>query len=165
MGIIIISTISGTFCPGGANMFITYTNISDAPPKIKAGNHFLNAIKTPVENRREKRNDKINLLKDLMAFRKNDHESHIQLARALNLIDVVFHDSKNVIHSYHDYRTALLARNDTKILNDLFVRLVQDISKVLEYDIDGFDIDQCVGQETLTYHSFQYPKSKLLKNE
>lgn len=39
MGTVIINTISGTFCPGGANMFTTYVNASDAPARIKAGNH------------------------------------------------------------------------------------------------------------------------------
>lgn len=113
-----------------------------------------------LQDRREKRNDKMDILKSLMVSRKNDEESRTHLAQALNLIDVVFYDSKKVTDLYHAYRTALLSRQNTMNLNDLFVRLVQGIASDLRYCIDGIDIDRCIGYENLTYHDFQSPMSK-----
>lgn len=112
-------------------------------------------VANQLEDRRQKYTDKMDLFKNLMANRKNDRESRIHLAKALNLIDVLFRDSKNIIHLYHDYRNALISRQSTAHLNALFCRLVQGIAADLGYCIDEKDIDLCVGSENLTYHDFQ----------
>lgn len=110
-----------------------------------------NYVAKKIEANRKLRDDKIELLNSLMTLKKNDEESRTPLAMALNLVDVVFHDSEKIKASYHAYRVALLSRQHINQLNDLFVQLVRDISSELGYHIDGTDIDRCVGYDDLTY--------------
>jgi len=55
-------------------------------------------------------------MKGLMANRKNDKNSRHQLAMTINMIDVVFHEDKDVLNSYHLYRDALLSGQNSAFL-------------------------------------------------
>jgi len=103
-----------------------------------------------LQGKREKRNDKINVLKDLMAYRKNDVTSRIDLSMALNLIDVVFHEDEAILNAYHDYRDALLKQKDQDTLEDYFVKLVTFVVQDLKYSIADKNIRLCVGKEILS---------------
>lgn len=129
----------------------------------------LNALKVSDkrEDRQEKRNDKINLLKDLMAYRKNDDVSRVGLSKALNLIDVVFHEAEGILKAYHEYRDSLLkynrqgspknpqeAEKRQMALESLFVKIVSLVALDLKYSIAEKDIHGCIGKKELASHVF-----------
>jgi hypothetical protein len=115
-----------------------------------------------ILERANKRNEKLMILKELMAYRKNDtEESHKALEQALNLIDVVFSNEELVLEKYHALRDFYLDPFDLNSLVDkLYVSLLKAIASSLKYEIKNIDLDKCVGYENLKNLAELYLKKK-----
>jgi hypothetical protein len=100
-----------------------------------------------IQNRTEKRKDRFSIFNTLMStrYRKNPGEDVI---KALNLIDVVFHDQKSVRGSLKEYKKMVLAEG-TETEGQIqqrqiqYQKLIHEISKSLGYskEIETWDIN------------------------
>jgi hypothetical protein len=97
------------------------------------------AIQTQVylEKRRESRNRKISLFSTLIATRASkltpDH------VRALNMIDIVFVDDKEIIRLWREYHDSLVQPTSENVdarRHDRFINLLHAMSKNLKFNFD-----------------------------
>lgn len=98
-----------------------------------------NIISIKMNQRNEKRNEKLKILRILMMTRMN--RACIDYANALNLIDVVFYNSKNVRQAYKNlleiYYKENVSDNEVNIKNlKLIESIIEDIgySKKINWD-------------------------------
>ncbi|WP_300909480.1 DUF6680 family protein [uncultured Desulfovibrio sp.] len=91
-----------------------------------------NMISIKMNQRNEKRNEKLKILRILMMTRMN--RACIDYANALNLIDIVFYDSKNVRQSYKDLLDMYYKGNVTDAeFNTKNLKLIESIIKDIGY--------------------------------
>ncbi|MHB9038831.1 MAG: DUF6680 family protein [Armatimonadota bacterium] len=98
-----------------------------------------------IQSNKDARQDKISIFSTLMATR-NDRllQEHF---RALNMIDFVFHDKRNVRNIWHEYCDMLHNRsyedeNGVVLRDRKFRELMDAMAKTLGYDIDASDIER-----------------------
>lgn len=98
-----------------------------------------NIISIKMNQRNEKRNEKLKILRILMMTRMN--RACIDYANALNLIDVIFHNSKKVRQAYKDllemYYKGNVSDNEYNTKNlKLIESIIEDIgySKKINWD-------------------------------
>jgi len=111
-----------------------------------------------VQDKNNKRQEKLTILKELMSHKKNQEEqSHKAIALNLNLIDVVFVDDKAVLQKYHVLRDVYLGSSSpNSSVNSLFVDLLKQIALNLGYKIKEVDLAKCVGFENLQEQAQPY---------
>lgn len=91
-----------------------------------------NIISIKMNQRNEKRNEKLKILRVLMMTRMN--RACIDYANALNLIDIVFYDSKNVRQAYKDLLNMYYKGNVTDTeFNTKNLKLIESIIKDIGY--------------------------------
>lgn len=87
-----------------------------------------------IHTREEKRNDKLSIFKTLMATRNG---WTMESVKALNIIEIVFSDDKNVLISWKDYYDKLCVQNptpaDLKKIEIAQGLLLETIAKSLGY--------------------------------
>lgn len=87
-----------------------------------------------IHTREERRNDKLSIFKTLMATRNG---WTMESVKALNIIEIVFSDDKNVLNSWKDYYDKLCVQNpnsaDIKKIETAQGRLLETIAKSLGY--------------------------------
>jgi len=117
-------------------------------------------VSARITEKRRKRYDKIMIFKELMAYKKNQNQlSQSSLARALNLIDIVFAGDKNILKNFYILRNAL--RAPVSLVSSIgvhFVVLLKSIAVDLDYQIEEQNLDLCLGFEDLKRHAEPYQK-------
>lgn len=99
-----------------------------------------------VQRRTEKRTLKRSIFTTLLAHRKSILITE-SVANSLNLIDVIFHDNRQVCELWHDYY-ALLSQNPSEARTHKWLELLTSMAKDLGYnnltqvDLDKFYIPQ-----------------------
>jgi hypothetical protein len=103
------------------------------------------------QERKEKRDKKINLFTMLLAYRKSYPVSP-EWARGLNVIDVVFQDHPRVLELWHQYYDMLMVQHPDEgqktAQNHKYLELMSEIAKDLGFaklqqtEIDKFYIPQ-----------------------
>lgn len=87
-----------------------------------------------IHTREERRNDKLSIFKTLMATRNG---WTMESVKALNIIEIVFSDDKNVLNSWKDYYDKLCVQNpnsaDIKKIENAQGKLLETIAKSLGY--------------------------------
>lgn len=85
------------------------------------------------QNRKEKRQAKMDIFKDLIAFRKQ-YPIPMKFVAALNQIDIMFHKDKKVVSAWKDYYNALNPKSpESKNAENKFLDLLDEMAKSLVY--------------------------------
>lgn len=121
--------------------------------------------------RKEKRDAKIRLFTTLMAFRKA-YPVNYEWARALNLIDVIFSDSPEVVARWHRYFDNLEDKNPAALNRriHIYLELMSEMAKELGFpnlqqtDIDKFYVPQSHADQADINAKIQNEWLRVLKN-
>ena len=150
---------------GGKNM--EYINII----AIISGPVFAVCITLWWQDRKEKRNAKMNLFMTLMSYRKALLPLNQEWVNALNLIDVVFGDNRKVVTLWHEYHEMFyrkdrdFAGEDRKHL-DLLYEIARELGyeNLQQTDIDRFYAPRGIGDQSKLNEEIQQENLKYLKN-
>ena len=80
--------------------------------------------------RNGRRNERNMIFKTLMAYRF--HVSNIENVKALNMVEVVFHDVKEVSEAYRNFITESRKKEGNETF-DMYITLLEKIAKSLKY--------------------------------
>ncbi len=124
------------------------------------------------QKRKEKRDAKIRLFTTLMAFRKSYPISY-EWAQSLNLIDVIFSDSPQVVDRWHKYFDNLQEKSPASVgerRTHLYLELMSEMAKELGFDqlqqtdIDKFYVPQGHGDQADLNYKTQKEFLRVLEN-
>jgi hypothetical protein len=147
--------------------------------KLQIAANFLAIFLGPVtavlitlwyQRRKEKRDTKIRIFQTLMAHRKSS-PPHPALVEVLNVLDVVFADTTEVVRLWHEYYDL----TDTRPLNiqamnhkytDLLFAIAQNLGyeKLKQTDIDKFYTPQGIADQYVLQNEIQQEFLRVLKN-
>jgi Family of unknown function (DUF6680) len=122
------------------------------------------------QKRKEKRDIKIRIFQTLMAHRKSN-PPHPALVEVLNVLDVVFADTTEVVRLWHEYYDLV----DTRPLNvqamnhkysDLLFAIAQHLGygKLKQTDIDKFYTPKGIADQRVLSGEIQQELLRVLKN-
>ena len=116
---------------------------------ILIGPVFAVVVTRYIDERRQKREQQLNVLRSLIKTRKSRLDS--EHVAALNLIELEYHSDPNVMKKYSEYMDNLGQKvpedkpEQDRFFNkrgNLFAALVQSMGTKFEYKFDKMDLDQ-----------------------
>ena len=101
----------------------------------------------------EKYRDKVAILKQLMALRKNvDDSMRLELSTALNTVEIIFSDCPYVLSDFHQYQQILVTTADPGKIQSAFVNMILSMSNNLGYThLKRTNIVNCLGPKDLDW--------------